>query len=156
MPSSFLGDSRSSGPAVKHLILSGCLCSLVLMSTPRSIALLVVAVALNLHPAEGAASPPNKGHLLIMGGGRQSPEMLKRLNRLYSVVLEHPGLVSIGIDESTAILVNPDGKFEVMGESAVMVIDARQATAIRSDALGNLSARNIRTHLLLAGDRFEP
>ena len=79
----------------------------------------------------------------------------KRLNRLFSVVLEHPQLLGIGIDESTAIIVNPDEMFEVLGESAVMVIDPRSATRIRADHSGNLSARDIKTHLLMAGDRFD-
>lgn len=79
----------------------------------------------------------------------------KRLNRLFSVVLEHPQLVGIGIDESTAIIVNADETFEVLGESAVMVIDPRTATKIRADQNGNLSARDIKTHVLVAGDRFD-
>jgi len=79
----------------------------------------------------------------------------KRLNRLFSIVLEHPNLVGIGIDESTAIVVKSDDTFEVAGESAVMVIDPRKATHIRADKNGNLSARNIQTHILLAGDRFD-
>ncbi len=79
----------------------------------------------------------------------------KRLNRLFSVALEHPKLVGIGIDESTAIIVNPDDTFEVMGESAVMVIDARHSTGIRADRSGNLAGRNIQTSMLLAGDRFD-
>lgn len=80
----------------------------------------------------------------------------KRLNRLFSVVLEHPKLIGIGIDESTAIVVKPDDTFEVIGDSAVMVIDARKANRVHSDANGNLSAADIKTHLLLAGDRFDP
>lgn len=79
----------------------------------------------------------------------------KRLNRLFSAVLEHPTLIGIGIDESTAILVNLDGTFEVIGESTVMVIDARKAAKIRTDQNGSLAAREIKTHLLLAGDRFD-
>ena len=79
----------------------------------------------------------------------------KRLNRLFSIALEHPTLVGIGIDESTAIVVNPDDTFEVIGESAVMVIDPRKANGIRTDKSGNLSARNIQTHILVAGDRFD-
>ena len=79
----------------------------------------------------------------------------KRYNRLFSVVLEHPSLVGIGIDESTAIVVDPDQTFEVLGESAVLVTDARSATHIRADRNGNLSVADTRVHLLLAGDRFE-
>lgn len=78
----------------------------------------------------------------------------KRLNRLFSVVLDHPQLIGIGIDESTAIIVNPDATFEATGSGAVMVIDARASTQIHTNKLGDLSARDIKTHLLVAGDRF--
>jgi cyanophycinase len=79
----------------------------------------------------------------------------KRYNRLFSVVLEHPNLVGIGIDESTAVLMNPDQTFEVLGESAVMVMDARSASNVRADQNGHLSVVDTRVHLLLAGDGFD-
>src|SRR5690606_3561987 len=37
----------------------------------------------------------------------------KRHNRLVSAVLEHPKLLGVGIDESTALLVQPDGRWRV-------------------------------------------
>ena len=51
----------------------------------------------------------------------------ERHNRLISAVLEHPGLVGVGIDESTALEVRPDGPWRVLGESAVVIYDARKA-----------------------------
>src|SRR5271154_4531097 len=42
----------------------------------------------------------------------------RRNNRLLSVVLEHPDLVGIGIDESTALEVGPAGPWRVLGASA--------------------------------------
>jgi len=50
----------------------------------------------------------------------------RRFNRLLSAVLDHPDQIGIGIDERTAVIVQGDG-FEVMGESSVLVIDARRA-----------------------------
>lgn len=79
----------------------------------------------------------------------------KRLNRLFSVVLERPQLLGIGIDESTAIIMNPDDSIEAIGSGSVMIIDARHATQIKTNKLGDLSARDIKTHLLVAGDRFD-
>jgi cyanophycinase len=79
----------------------------------------------------------------------------KRLNRLISVVLEHPDLPGIGIDESTALLVNPDGTFEVLGEGTVMVFDGRTAKGIHTDPHGNLAARNIVMHLYSSGEKFD-
>ena len=40
-------------------------------------------------------------------------------NRLMSAVLERPSLLGVGIDESTAIEVAPDGRWRVLGESDV-------------------------------------
>jgi cyanophycinase len=80
----------------------------------------------------------------------------KRVNRLISVVLENPDLLGIGIDESTAIQVNPDKTLQVSGENTVMVIDAAQATNILTDPNGNFSAGNLTVHLLRSGQVFDP
>lgn len=78
----------------------------------------------------------------------------KRTNRLISIVLENPNLIGIGIDESTAIIASPDNSFEVLGESLVVVFDARNATDISTDNSGHQSAKNIRMHLLKSGDKY--
>ncbi len=79
----------------------------------------------------------------------------KRHNRLISLILENPSLIGIGIDEATAIVVNPDDSFEVVGEGTVMVFDATQSKSIRENAKGHLSAENILLHILTAGDSFD-
>lgn len=79
----------------------------------------------------------------------------RRQNRLLSLVLENPGLLGAGIDESTAILVRPDGKWEVLGESQVYVVDARKAKVSKTTA-GKLGAHGLALHLLLPGDVFDP
>ncbi len=55
----------------------------------------------------------------------------QRSNRLLSVILEHPDLLGVGVDEDTAVWVRPDGTFQVLGRSCVMVIDAKRATVSR-------------------------
>jgi len=77
----------------------------------------------------------------------------KRHNRLLSLMAEHPELLGVGIDESTAIVVNPDKTFEVFGEGNVIVYDASRAKIqiLPSQAL---STFNIAMHVLKAGDRF--
>ncbi len=79
----------------------------------------------------------------------------QRQNRLISVVLDQPELIGIGIDESTGILVQADQSFEVIGLATVMVFDARQATGITSDAQDNYAVRNLKVHLLKAGQGFD-
>ena len=78
----------------------------------------------------------------------------KRLNRTISVVLEHPDILGIGIDESTCIIVNPDDTFEVLGENQVIVFDASNSIEIKTDKNGNLGAKDIKMHVLLNGDEY--
>ena len=78
----------------------------------------------------------------------------KRHNRLLSLVLENPALLGIGIDESTAIIVEPDSTFRVIGDRSVMVLDAGAAAGIRANASGNMGVTGVQLHLLLPGDRF--
>jgi len=82
----------------------------------------------------------------------------QRENRLLSVVLENPGLLGVGVDEETAIWVRPDGTFQVLGRSGVMVFDAKGAAVSRQpketgqDLLG---VRGLKLHLLLPGDSYD-
>lgn len=78
-----------------------------------------------------------------------------RYNRLLSAVLEQPHLIGVGIDEGTAVLVRPDGRWEVLGDSYVKIFDARRArvTAGNGPIIG---ASNVRMHLLPANSIFEP
>ena len=74
----------------------------------------------------------------------------QRQSRLISLVLEHPALVGVGIDERTAVVVS-GSRFDVIGESSVLVIDARRAK-VEPRAPGSLSAaRDVAIHVLTAG-----
>ncbi len=79
----------------------------------------------------------------------------QRENRLFSVILERPTLIGVGIDEGTALEVTPDGKWSVMGRSSVMIVDARRSrvTPARAGALG---AADVRVSLLPAGSTYDP
>ena len=78
----------------------------------------------------------------------------RRHNRLIAVVLQHPTLVGVGIEESTAVLVRPDGKYEVLGEGQVIVYDARRARTFRSPD-GHLGGHGLTLHVLLPGDVYD-
>lgn len=78
----------------------------------------------------------------------------KRHNRLLSLVLEKPARLGAGIDESTALVIEPDGRWRVSGASVVVVYDARGAAL--SPSSGPLGAAGIATHILPAGSRFDP
>lgn len=79
----------------------------------------------------------------------------KRMNRLLSVVLEHPTLLGVGIDESTAVEVDPDGSWHVLGNSAALVFDARHARVVTAKA-NRLGAAPITLSILPAGSTFDP
>jgi cyanophycinase len=51
----------------------------------------------------------------------------RRHNRFISAVLDTPPHFGAAIDESTALIVHPDGHWTVMGESAVSIYDGRHA-----------------------------
>ncbi|QDT73529.1 cyanophycinase [Lacipirellula limnantheis] len=78
----------------------------------------------------------------------------RRHNRLIAVVLQNPKLVGVGIDESTAMLLRPDGKYEALGEGQVIVYDARQARVFQSPD-GRLGGHGLTMHALLAGDVYD-
>jgi cyanophycinase len=79
----------------------------------------------------------------------------KRHNRLISVVLEHPALLAIGIDESTALVVEPGKPWSIIGESAAIIYDARHA-AVTPAAAPILGAADMRMYVLPAGSSFDP
>ena len=76
-----------------------------------------------------------------------------RYNRLVSAVLDHPQLIGIGIDEETALLVRPDGIWEVLGKYYVKFFDARRARIV-DDEGPMAKASDIRMHILPAGSEF--
>jgi cyanophycinase len=78
----------------------------------------------------------------------------RRLNRLIATVIENPKLVGVGIDESTAVLVRPDGRYEVLGENQVVVFDARRARTFKTPT-GRLGAHGMAMDVLVAGDVYD-
>ncbi len=78
----------------------------------------------------------------------------RRLNRLISLVLEHPRMLGAGIDESTAIVVRPDRTWEIIGASVVMIFDARNARITPGTTV--LGAAGTAMHILPAGSLFDP
>lgn len=78
----------------------------------------------------------------------------KRHNRLISLVLERAPHLGAGIDESTALVVRPDGTWQVRGASVVVIYDARQAIVTPAGQV--LGASGVRMHVLPAGSTFDP
>jgi cyanophycinase len=79
----------------------------------------------------------------------------RRHNRLISLVLEREPHLGVGIDESTALVVHPDGRWTVEGASIAVIYDARTAKR-PAGATGVLGASDVRMHVLPAGSTFDP
>lgn len=71
-----------------------------------------------------------------------------RENRLFSVLMEHPDHLGLGIDEATAVVVK-EGVARVLGERSVMVFDPTGMT------VRGAGFRNLRIHVLRAGEALD-
>jgi cyanophycinase len=71
-----------------------------------------------------------------------------RENRLFSVIMEHPDFLGLGIDEATALVVKA-GKAMVLGKRSVMVFDPAGMT------LNGASFLNLRIHVLRPGQSID-
>lgn len=73
-----------------------------------------------------------------------------RIGRLLGAVALNPGVLGIGIDEDTAILIEGD-QFKVIGSNAVYVIDGRTVTYTNiseASADQTMSMHDVRLHIL--------
>jgi len=53
----------------------------------------------------------------------------QRWARLFTAVASHPDQIGVGIDERTAVVVDPDGSWQVIGRGPVVVTDGPKASA---------------------------
>jgi cyanophycinase len=74
----------------------------------------------------------------------------KRLNRTICALIEHPDLMSVGIDEDASILISGD-KATVYGEAQVVVL--QHPSDIKNEK-GFLGAKNMRLDVYLPGESF--
>ena len=81
----------------------------------------------------------------------------KRLGRLLGVVAQNPYLLGAGIDENTALIIEPGLGIEVVGEGAVTILDGREMRRPPSSTASGheqLELTNVKLHLLPAGARY--
>ncbi len=78
----------------------------------------------------------------------------KRHNRLISLLAEHPDLMGVAIDESTAVLVRPDETFEVVGAKQVVIYDPAGAK-FRILPNSNIAFTGLLMHALTNGNTFD-
>jgi cyanophycinase len=81
-----------------------------------------------------------------------------RIGRLLGAVAQNPRLLGIGLDENTAIIVEQEKRFKVLGAGAAYVVDGRGVTCTNiteEERDRTLSIFNVRLHLLSQGDGFD-
>lgn len=80
-----------------------------------------------------------------------------RMGRLLSVYAANPGLLSIGLDEDTAVVIDKEGMMEVLGTGMVTVIDGRNAVSdyFERDVGEVLTVANSHLFVLGPGRRFD-
>jgi cyanophycinase len=78
----------------------------------------------------------------------------QRNNRLLSAVLDNPGLVGVGIDEATAVILR-GSKLEAVGRSAVVVFDARDAKVTKVAAGEPVAGTGVKLSVLREGMTYD-
>jgi cyanophycinase len=80
----------------------------------------------------------------------------ERLGRLLHVVAQNPYLLGAGIDENTALIVEPGLGLEVVGEGSVTILDGREMLSnfLEVERRERLELTNVKLHLLPAGARY--
>ena len=75
---------------------------------------------------DGAKVDTREG-LGLLPGAIVDQHFLKRQreNRLFGLILKHPGMLGVGVDEATALLVEDGQHGEVAGAGQVMLVDGR-------------------------------
>lgn len=79
-----------------------------------------------------------------------------RINRLLGAVAINPGIIGIGIDENTAIVIK-NGIFKVIGENAVYVVDGHNVSTTNiseAEAEETMSMHDVRLHILANKESF--
>lgn len=108
---------------------------------------------------------PKQRMAQIVAGFSLAPDLIidqhfrqrDRIGRLLSLVAANPGLLGVGIDEDTAVLISSDRVLEVLGRHSVTLVDGSD---IYSDihqvkGYGGVTISGATLHVLTAGRRFD-
>lgn len=120
------------------------------------------ASALSQHMMQDSAASSDTGSLAAGLGLLQRVVIdqhfseRQRLGRLLQVVAQNPTLIGVGIDEDTALVIEPSGAVEAVGEGAVTFIDGRQMSSnfLSGQQRETLELIDVKLHLLPAGARY--
>ena len=79
-----------------------------------------------------------------------------RLSRLLSALAQRPDLLGVGIDEDTALIIEPSQSVEIVGKGSVTLVDPRrmQTNRERIEEGDKLEMIGLQLHLLPSGSRY--
>ncbi|MGZ3768761.1 MAG: cyanophycinase [Bdellovibrio sp.] len=80
-----------------------------------------------------------------------------RIGRLLGAVALNPGILGIGIDESTAIIVENE-KFRILGDNAVYILDGSEVTytnIAEASEEKTMSLHDVKLHVLAESEEFD-
>lgn len=81
-----------------------------------------------------------------------------RINRLLAVIAQNPNVIGVGIDEDTALIVENDGRGQVIGSQTVTVLDGRDilhSNISESSRMEPLALTNVLLHILPHGFGYD-
>lgn len=81
-----------------------------------------------------------------------------RINRLLAVIAQNPNVIGVGIDEDTALIVENDGRGQVIGSQTVTVLDGRDilhSNISESSRMEPLALTNVLLHILPQGFGYD-
>jgi cyanophycinase len=80
-----------------------------------------------------------------------------RLGRLLSAFAANPGLIGIGLDEDTAVIIDREGTLEVLGSNMVTIVDGRDTMSdyFEREEGEVLTITQSSLHVLARGRRFD-
>ena len=80
-----------------------------------------------------------------------------RIGRLLALVAGNPGLLGIGIDEDTSVVIENDNTMRVVGRHSVTIVDGShmQSDIFEVKRYGDITISDARLHVLGAGKRFD-
>jgi cyanophycinase len=81
-----------------------------------------------------------------------------RIGRLLGAVVQNPRNLGVGIDEDTAIVVEGEDHFRVIGSGAVYVVDGADisySSLSEKSPEGVVSIHDVKLHVLGDGDSFD-
>lgn len=81
-----------------------------------------------------------------------------RIGRLLTAIAQNPHMLGVGIDEDTAIIIDSDAVFEVIGSHAVTILDGKSldftnVSELKPDEI--LALTNVVMHVLPAGFKYD-